>query len=253
MAKARVRPSCDHGEPVPAVDLARLDHVPGRWSGSGTGRGLDRGRPGGGGRGADAAGIPVLVLGGGSNLLVADAGFPSRVVRIASRGLTADVSDCGGAYLRIAAGEPWDEVVARAVAEGWRGIEALSGIPGLAGATPVQNVGASASRSPTSIASVRAFTGRPAARHVRRADCGFGYDIPVQERTRPLPGAVGRPAAGPRRAVAQVRISRTRQAAGDRPGRPRLHPRRPRADVGDPGSRAGHPAGEGHGARRRGP
>jgi UDP-N-acetylmuramate dehydrogenase len=127
-------------------------------------------------RAADAAGTPVLVLGGGSNLLVADAGFPGRVVRVATRGLTAEVSDCGGAYLRVAAGEQWDEVVARAVDEGWQGIEALSGIPGLVGATPVQNVGAYGQQVSDVIASVRAFD-RAAGEHVTfaSADCGFGY------------------------------------------------------------------------------
>ena len=127
-------------------------------------------------RAADAAGTPVLVLGGGSNLLVADAGFPGRVVRVATRGLDADVSDCGGAYLRIAAGEQWDQVVARAVDEGWQGIEALSGIPGLVGATPIQNVGAYGQQVSDVIASVRAFD-RTSGEHVTfaRADCGFGY------------------------------------------------------------------------------
>jgi UDP-N-acetylmuramate dehydrogenase len=127
-------------------------------------------------RAADSAGIPVLVLGGGSNLLVADAGFPGRVVRVATRGLSAEVSDCGGAYLRIAAGEPWDGVVARAVEAGWQGIEALSGIPGLMGATPIQNVGAYGQQVGDVIASVRAFD-RAAGEYVTlaRADCGFGY------------------------------------------------------------------------------
>ena len=127
-------------------------------------------------RSADAANRPVLVLGGGSNLLVADAGFPGRVVRVATRGVAADVSDCGGAYLRIAAGEPWDAVVARAVDEGWQGIEALSGIPGLVGATPIQNVGAYGQQVSDVIASVRAFD-RATGEYVTLAngDCGFGY------------------------------------------------------------------------------
>ena len=125
---------------------------------------------------ADAAGIPVLVVGGGSNLLVADAGFPGRVVRVATAGLAADVSGCGGAYLRVAAGEQWDEVVGRAVDEGWQGIEALSGIPGLVGATPIQNVGAYGQQVSDVIASVRAFD-RATGKHVTlaAADCGFGY------------------------------------------------------------------------------
>jgi UDP-N-acetylmuramate dehydrogenase len=127
-------------------------------------------------RSADATGTPVLVLGGGSNLLVADTGFPGRVVRVATHGLTADVSGCGGAYLRIAAGEEWDAVVARAVDEGWQGIEALSGIPGLVGATPIQNVGAYGQQVSDVIASVRAFdrtTGDQVT--LAMADCGFGY------------------------------------------------------------------------------
>jgi UDP-N-acetylmuramate dehydrogenase len=127
-------------------------------------------------RTADAVGTPVLVLGGGSNLLVADTGFPGRVVRVGTQGLTADVSDCGGAYLRIAAGEQWDGVVERAVDEGWQGIEALSGIPGLVGATPIQNVGAYGQQVSDVIASVRALD-RTTGDHVTlaAADCGFGY------------------------------------------------------------------------------
>jgi UDP-N-acetylmuramate dehydrogenase len=88
-------------------------------------------------RGCDAAGEPMLLLGGGSNLVVADAGFDGTVVRVATRGyaLTDGV-------LTVAAGEDWDEVVARTLADGYGGLECLSGIPGLVGATPVQNVGA---------------------------------------------------------------------------------------------------------------
>jgi UDP-N-acetylmuramate dehydrogenase len=88
-------------------------------------------------RAADRAGEPLLVLAGGSNLVVADAGFPGTVVRIASRGVRArdDV-------LEVAAGEPWEPLVERCVAEGLAGFECLSGIPGSVGATPIQNVGA---------------------------------------------------------------------------------------------------------------
>lgn len=94
-------------------------------------------------RAADDAGTPLLLLSGGSNLVVGDEGFAGTVVRIATQGIRVESADhCGGAEVTVAAGEVWDDVVARAVAEGWSGIEALSGIPGLAGATPVQNVGA---------------------------------------------------------------------------------------------------------------
>jgi UDP-N-acetylmuramate dehydrogenase len=81
-----------------------------------------------------------LVLGGGSNLVVADAGFGGNVVRVANRGI--ERASGGVPNLRIEAGEPWDAVVAFAVENGLAGIEALSGIPGTAGAGPIQNIGA---------------------------------------------------------------------------------------------------------------
>jgi UDP-N-acetylmuramate dehydrogenase len=126
---------------------------------------------------ADAAGEPLLVLGGGSNLLVADAGFPGTVVRIATRGITPESADrCGGAVVRVAAGQVWDDVVARAVVEGWVGVEALSGIPGSTGATPLQNVGAYGQEVADTVHSVRAWDrleGR--IRTVAGPDCGFAY------------------------------------------------------------------------------
>jgi len=126
---------------------------------------------------ADAAGRPLLILGSGSNLVVSDAGFPGDVVRIATRGIeVVDASDCAGVTVSVAAGEPWDELVQRAVAEGWVGIEALSGIPGLAGATPIQNVGAYGQEVAGTIAQVRTYD-RQEQRIVTFAadDCGFGY------------------------------------------------------------------------------
>ena len=94
-------------------------------------------------READAAGEPVLVLGGGSNVVVHDDGFPGLVVRDVRSGIVVDAVDtCGGASILVPAGTPWVDVVDRAVAEGWVGVEALAGIPGSTGATPVQNVGA---------------------------------------------------------------------------------------------------------------
>ena len=91
---------------------------------------------------ADEAGEPLLVLSGGSNMLVSDEGFDGTVVQVASRGVTFDQSDCGGAMVRVAAGEVWDNFVEFTITQGWVGLEALSGIPGLIGATPIQNVGA---------------------------------------------------------------------------------------------------------------
>lgn len=133
---------------------------------------------------ADAAGIPVLVLGGGSNLVVADAGFDGRVVEVATSGVDVDTDSCdvdtlaacGGVVLTVAAGEDWDALVARAVASGWAGIEALSGIPGAVGATPIQNVGAYGQDVSQTVARVRAWDrNERAQRTFAAADCGFGY------------------------------------------------------------------------------
>ena len=83
-------------------------------------------------------GEPLLVLGGGSNVVVGDEGFDGTVIRVATRG----IERLGGGILRAEAGEPWDGLVEYAVGQGLRGIEALSGIPGSAGAAPLQNIGA---------------------------------------------------------------------------------------------------------------
>jgi UDP-N-acetylmuramate dehydrogenase len=88
-------------------------------------------------RECDEGGEPVLVLAGGSNVVIADAGFAGTVVRVMTRGVERD-----GATLTVAAGEPWDDVVEASVTQGLTGIECLSGIPGSTGATPIQNVGA---------------------------------------------------------------------------------------------------------------
>ena len=93
-------------------------------------------------RRADADRTPVLVLAGGSNVVIADDGFRGLVVHVATRGIVQESDTCSGATVTVAAGESWDALVARAVDRGWAGIEALSGIPGSVGATPIQNVGA---------------------------------------------------------------------------------------------------------------
>jgi UDP-N-acetylmuramate dehydrogenase len=125
---------------------------------------------------ADAAGRPVLVLGGGSNLVVADEGFPGLVVQVATRGVEVEGDLCGGAFVTVAAGEDWDALVARAVAEGWVGVEALSGIPGSVGATPIQNVGAYGQEVADTVARVRTWDRVDRVfRTYFHADCGFGY------------------------------------------------------------------------------
>ncbi|MBM9433827.1 UDP-N-acetylmuramate dehydrogenase [Flaviflexus equikiangi] len=109
-------------------------------------------------READEEGRAVLMLGGGSNLLASDQGFDGRVViDMRSEIDQVQVSSCGGAILRGTAGTPWDEFVAVAIANGWHGIEALSGIPGSLGATPVQNVGAYGQEIADTLYSVRVY------------------------------------------------------------------------------------------------
>jgi len=124
---------------------------------------------------ADADGEPVLVLGGGSNLVVADAGFPGVVVRAASTGARFAPSD-GAVDVTAAAGQDWDELVRQCLAEGLSGVECLSGIPGSAGATPIQNVGAYGQEVAETIAAVRAYD-RQTSQIVQLgpADLSFGY------------------------------------------------------------------------------
>ncbi len=115
--------------------------------------------------------VPLFVLGGGSNLLISDEGFPGLVLHIALRGIQQE-----GNLFRVAAGENWDRFVSHAIARGYGGIECLAGIPGTVGGTPVQNVGAYGQEVAETIVSVRVlernnlnFSELPAA------DCGFSY------------------------------------------------------------------------------
>lgn len=125
---------------------------------------------------ADAAGEPITILGGGSNVVVSDDGLPGTVVLVRTRGIDVSVDSCSGAWVTVAAGEPWDDLVARAVAEEWSGIEALSGIPGLTGGTPIQNVGAYGQEVADTIARVTAYDRVTSRTEVIAAgDCGFGY------------------------------------------------------------------------------
>ena len=124
----------------------------------------------------DSRGEPVLVLGGGSNVLIADEGFDGTVVKVATRGVRAETADCSGAQLEVAAGETWDDLVARAVAAQWSGMETLSGIPGSVGAVPIQNVGAYGAEVATLIQRVRTWDrAEGAIRTFAAAECGFGY------------------------------------------------------------------------------
>jgi len=125
---------------------------------------------------ADRDGDPVLLLAGGSNLVVADAGFPGTVVRIESRGVDVQPDGHDGLRVTVQAGEQWDAFVARAVEEGWAGVEALSGVPGSVGATPIQNVGAYGQEVAQTAEVVRCWDRSERAEVVIPAEqCGFGY------------------------------------------------------------------------------
>jgi UDP-N-acetylmuramate dehydrogenase len=127
-------------------------------------------------RDLDASGEPVLVLGGGSNVLVGDAGFAGTVLKITTRGITEDTAACSGAVITVAAGEPWDPLVRYAIERGWSGLEAMSGVPGLVGATPIQNVGAYGAEVSELISTVRTLdrsTGQ--LKTLFPIECGFGY------------------------------------------------------------------------------
>jgi UDP-N-acetylmuramate dehydrogenase len=131
-------------------------------------------------RTCDEAGEPVLVLAGGSNVVVADEGFAGTVVEVATRGITADHEGddptCGGVVVTVAAGESGEPFVEHAVDRGWVGVEALSGIPGSVGATPIQNVGAYGQEIAQTLASVRVWDRTlRGVRTFAAADCRFGY------------------------------------------------------------------------------
>lgn len=119
--------------------------------------------------------LPLFILGGGSNLLISDAGFDGLVLQIDLRGTTID-DDGEFAVVRAAAGEPWDPFVAMTVAHALAGLECLSGIPGSAGATPIQNVGAYGQEVSETIAHVETFdrVGGTIVGFTNR-ECRFGY------------------------------------------------------------------------------
>jgi UDP-N-acetylmuramate dehydrogenase len=120
---------------------------------------------------ADASAEPLLVLGGGSNVVIADEGWPGTVVRIATRGV-----ERAGDELTVQAGEPWDPFVERTVRDGLAGLECLSGIPGSVGATPIQNVGAYGQEVSGSVVAVRALDRRTGeVQTLDRDACAFGY------------------------------------------------------------------------------
>ena len=138
---------------------------------------------------------PALVLAGGSNVVIADAGVGGTVVRVLTRGVERE-----GARLTVAAGESWDELVALCVAEGLQGFECLSGIPGSVGATPIQNVGAYGQEVAETVESVRVLD-RSTDRVVDMSVGGVRLPVPLERVQVPRP---------PRRAVGHVPAARGR-------------------------------------------
>ena len=119
--------------------------------------------------------LPVFVLGGGSNVLVADTGFAGLVMRINLRGVVEGAGESTRIF-RAAAGEDWNELVSRTVAAGCAGMECLAGIPGTVGGSPVQNIGAYGQEVAQTIVSVRCFDRETSAFVTfSSADCGFSY------------------------------------------------------------------------------
>jgi len=119
--------------------------------------------------------VPYRILGGGSNVVIADGGFDGLVIHVASRGVVWDARP-DSVEVTAAAGEPWDSLVAESVGRGYSGLECLSGIPGQVGATPIQNVGAYGQEVAACIARVRAFDRQLGQAIVLpAADCDFDY------------------------------------------------------------------------------
>ncbi|MGK2856399.1 MAG: UDP-N-acetylmuramate dehydrogenase [Thermoanaerobaculia bacterium] len=126
--------------------------------------------------------LELLVLGGGSNLLVADEGFPGLALRVALRGI--EFGNYGGrAIATAAAGEPWDGFVASCVDRGLAGVECLSGIPGYVGAVPIQNIGAYGQEVAETIVAVDVIdVATGASRRLAKSECGFAYRDSVFKR-----------------------------------------------------------------------
>ncbi len=125
----------------------------------------------------EAAGdSPVLILGGGSNVLIADSGFEGTVIHIANNQAESEVDACSGATLTIGAGENWDAFVAATINRGFAGLETLSGIPGTVGAAPIQNIGAYGHEVAEFITRVRTYDRQAKAiKTFTNSECEFEY------------------------------------------------------------------------------
>ena len=119
---------------------------------------------------------PILILGGGTNLLISDQGFSGTVIQIKNNNLKGEVDACSGATLTIGAGEDWDSFVALTIQRGFAGLETLSGIPGTVGAAPIQNIGAYGHEVSEFITRVRTYDRQTKTlKTFTNLECEFGY------------------------------------------------------------------------------
>ena len=124
----------------------------------------------------EAGTSPILIVGGGSNLLISDNGFEGRVIHIANNEAESEVDACSGATLSIGAGENWDHFVSTTISRGFAGLETLSGIPGTVGAAPIQNIGAYGHEVSEFITRVRTYDrDTKAIKTFTNSECQFEY------------------------------------------------------------------------------
>jgi UDP-N-acetylmuramate dehydrogenase len=124
----------------------------------------------------EAGDTPLLIMGGGTNVLIADKGFDGTVIRISNNSVQAEVDACSGATLTIGAGEDWDLFVQTTIKSGYAGLETLSGIPGTVGAAPIQNIGAYGHEVSEFITRVRTYDRQEKAlKTFTNSECEFSY------------------------------------------------------------------------------
>jgi len=125
---------------------------------------------------ADSAKEPILILGGGSNLLISDAGFAGTVIRVESKGNALDYDACSGGMIEVSAGEDWDKFVGISIEKGFADLESLSGIPGTVGGAPIQNIGAYGHEISETIARVKTYDrSKGKVKTFTNTECKFSY------------------------------------------------------------------------------
>ncbi|CAB4551620.1 MAG: UDP-N-acetylmuramate dehydrogenase [Actinobacteria bacterium] len=118
----------------------------------------------------------ILIIGGGTNILVADSGFAGTVIRLSNNKTESEIDACSGATLTIGAGSDWDRFVASTITRGFAGLETLSGIPGTVGAAPIQNIGAYGHEVSEFITQVRTYDReKKAIKTFTNSECEFEY------------------------------------------------------------------------------